>query len=115
MLVRILVQKEVIKPASPKKTDTGKEIPGEFWPEGYQFWCLDASNPPEHRMEETFYYKLKPEEKDIYWGKAVDKVMTVSVRKIIHNEDGTRATLLGSIVPDTTRGAGTGSVPSTKV
>ena len=41
--------------------------------------------------------------------------MTVSVRKIIHNEDGTRATLLGSIVPDTTRGAGTGSVPSTKV
>ena len=78
MLVRILVQKEVIKPASPKKTDTGKEIPGEFWPEGYQFWCLDASNPPEHRMEETFYYKLKPEEKDIYWGKAVDKVMTVA-------------------------------------
>jgi len=103
MLMRMLVQKVIFKPQSPKRTDGGKEIPGEFWPESWSLFGLDASNPPEHRMEEAFFYKLTPAERDVYVSTAVDKVLTVSVKKFAHYDSG-QATLLGQIVPDTTPG-----------
>ena len=63
--------------------------------ESYDLLCMDNSNPPEHRMEEMLYYKLKEDERPKVWGKAVGTTIQVGVAKIRHGDNGGKATMLG--------------------
>jgi hypothetical protein len=73
---------------------------GKLGGESYDLLCMDNSNPPEHRMEEMLYYKLKDDERQRVWGKSVGITIQVGVAKIRHGEFGGKATLLGSIITE---------------
>jgi hypothetical protein len=96
MLAKLTVVKEVYQPSEPIK---GK--PGESYPESHSLLCLDMSEPQECRMEEMAFYRLKATELPLYWGKSVGKTLMVAIDKIQHNKTGSRASLLGRILPDT--------------
>ena len=66
--------------------------------ESYDLLCMDMSQPSEHRMEEMLYYRLKPEERPVMWGKSVGQTLQVGVSKIRHGENGGKATMLGKII-----------------
>src|ERR1017187_7474103 len=68
--------------------------------ESYDLLCMDMSNPPEHRMEEMLYYRTKDDERPKVWGKSVGTTLQVGVAKIRHGDNGGKATLLGSIIPE---------------
>jgi hypothetical protein len=68
--------------------------------ESYDLLCMDMSNPAEHRMEEMLYYRTKDDERPKVWGKSVGTTLQVGVAKIRHGENGGKATLLGSIIPE---------------
>ncbi len=60
--------------------------------------CLDVSEPAEHRMKEMLYHRLKPEERQTFWGKSVGKTIEVGISKIRHGDNGGKATLVGKII-----------------
>ena len=68
--------------------------------ESFDLLCMDNSNPPEHRMEEMLYYRTKEDEHLKIWGKSVGNTIQVGVSKIRHGDNGGKATLLGSIIPE---------------
>jgi hypothetical protein len=59
--------------------------------------CIDMSQPPEARMNETIAYKLKETEFAKYWNSSMDKVIEVICRRIVHSKAG-KAMLVGEIV-----------------
>ena len=71
--------------------------------ESYDLLCMDTSNPQEHRIEEMLYYRTKDEERAKVWGKSVGNTIQVGVSKIRHGDNGGKATLMGSIIPDAKR------------
>jgi hypothetical protein len=90
MITKLTVFKEVYNTWDAK----GDRKAGE----AHDLLCLDASEPTEHRMEEFLYYRLKPDEKSLYWGKAVGKTLEVGISKIRHGDNGGKATLVGKII-----------------
>jgi len=68
--------------------------------ESYDLLCMDMSNPAECRMEEMLYYRTKDDERQRIWGKSVGTTLQVGVSKIRHGDNGGKATLLGSIIPE---------------
>jgi hypothetical protein len=68
--------------------------------ESYDVLCMDMSQPPEHRMEEMLYYRMKDEERSKFWGKLVGNTIQVGVAKIRHGDNGGKATLMGSIISE---------------
>ena len=46
------------------------------------------------------YYRTKDDERPKLWGKSVGTTLQVGVAKIRHGENGGKATLLGSIIPE---------------
>ena len=68
--------------------------------ESYDLLCMDMSVPAEFRMEEMLYYRTKDDERPKLWGKSVGTTLQVGVAKIRHGENGGKATLLGSIIPE---------------
>lgn len=99
MLVKLEVVKEVYQPSEPIMKN-GKDS-GERYPESWSLLCLDKTEPADCRMEEMVFYKLKPSERDVYYGKTVGKTLTMGVDRITHNKTGSRAMLQGRILPDT--------------
>ena len=73
-----------------------KRAAGESW----DLLCLDVSEPPAHRMEEMLYYRLKPDEKEKWWGKTVGKSLVVAIHKIRQGENGGKAVIQGMILDD---------------
>jgi hypothetical protein len=92
MIMTLIVFKEVHNTWPPKNGKPGGE--------SYDLLCMDQSNPPEHRMEEMLYYRTKDEERPRIWGKSVGTTIQVGVSKIRHGENGGKATLLGTIIPE---------------
>jgi hypothetical protein len=90
MITKLTVFKEVYNSWDANE----KRKAGEAW----DLLCLDISEPAEHRMEEMLYYRLKPEERQAYWGKTVGKTIEVGIAKIRHGDNGGKATLLGQII-----------------
>ena len=43
-------------------------------------------------------YRLKPEERQAFWGKSVGKTIEVGISKIRHGDNGGKATLIGKII-----------------
>jgi hypothetical protein len=68
--------------------------------ESFDLLCMDMTQPPEHRMEEMLYYRTREDERAKLWGKSVGNNITVGVSKIRHGDNGGRATLIGTIIPD---------------
>jgi hypothetical protein len=61
--------------------------------------CVDMSQPADARMTETISYRLKEEEIPKYWDKAMDKVLLVNLRRIVHSKAG-KASIVGEIVEE---------------
>ena len=68
--------------------------------ESYDLLCMDMSQPPEHRMEEMLYYRMKDDERVKFWGKMVGTTFQVGASKIRHGDNGGRATVIGAIIPE---------------
>ena len=95
MIITLIVFKEVHNSWPPKNGKPGGE--------SFDLLCMDMSQPQEHRMEEMLYYRTKDDERARIWGKAVGTTIQVGVSKIRHGDNGGKATLIGTIIPETKR------------
>ena len=56
--------------------------------ESFDLDLIDMSEPPQHAYRGMVPYRLSPDEKDKYWGKAARKFVTVAVHEIMHTQRG---------------------------
>lgn len=49
--------------------------------EGYDLVLVDMSDPPEHRMNDTYKYRMDAEEVHQYWGKCLGRFVLIGFHR----------------------------------